>query len=79
VPGLDLKKGELNGESYIELAEKTAQLAGNVSHVAFSLRSSKDASCNYWGGMLYDVKTGKSWFNPVDEKGRFKPLEISPL
>ncbi len=79
VEGLDLARGEIDPAAYADLARRTATKCPAARFVAFSLRRSLDASRNLWGGMLFDVEAGKAHYHPVDEEGRFRPLEISPI
>ena len=79
VKGLDLSRGRLDPAAYAGLAEETAARCPGARFVAFSLRRSLDASRNLWGGMLFDVETGKAHYHPRDEEGNFAPLEIAPM
>ena len=58
--GTDVTKGELSTEAYIEVAKKLTDKFG-FDKVAITLRESRSASDNGWGGMLFEG--GKPYFS----------------
>ncbi len=58
--GTDVTKGELSSEAYVEVAKKLTDKFG-FDKVAITLRESRSASDNGWGGMLFEG--GKSFFS----------------
>lgn len=56
----DVTKGELNKESYLEVAREISETFG-CKTVAFTLRTSFSASDNGWAGMLY--RSGEAYFS----------------
>jgi 2-dehydro-3-deoxygluconokinase len=79
VEGLDLSKGEFDPAAYRDLARRVAHEYPQAKYIAFSLRQSRDASCNYWGGVLLDTAADIVHFHPSDPEAGFTPLEISPI
>jgi 2-dehydro-3-deoxygluconokinase len=58
--GTDVIKGELSTEAYVEVAKKLTDKFG-FDKVAITLRESRSASDNGWGGMLFEG--GKPYFS----------------
>ena len=74
----DVEKGFLEVERYPEVAKQIISRFPQVKIVATTLRESISATHNNWGGMLYDAKTGKSYFAPVID-GEYKPYRITSI
>ena len=58
----DVNSGKLNKQGYVEVCKKLSERFG-FKNVAITLRTSISASVNNWAGMIYDSKTGKSYFS----------------
>ena len=58
----DVTSGKLNKDGYKEVAKKLTERFG-FKKVAITLRTSISANDNLWAGMLYDGKTGESYFS----------------
>jgi len=74
----DVESGHLDIGAYPDVASQIAAQFPNVQYVAITLRESISASHNNWGAMLYDVKTAKPHFAPLDQ-GNYKPYEIRDI
>jgi 2-dehydro-3-deoxygluconokinase len=74
----DVKAGYLDTLAYAELCGKIACGYPNLSCIAFTLRESISATHNRWGGILFDVKTGKPFFAPQKD-GAYRPYEITSI
>lgn len=59
--GADVESGELDNNSYVDVARRLTDRFG-VKKVAVTLRKSMSASVNKWAGMLYDG--GRAVFSP---------------
>ena len=58
----DVTSGKLNKDGYKEVAKKLTERFG-FKKVAITLRTSLSANDNLWAGMLYDGKSGESYFS----------------
>jgi len=74
----NVEGGTLNIDGYIDVARKIVENYPNVKRVAISLRESKSATHNDWGGMLYDAASGKAYFAPIKD-GEYFPYEIKNI
>lgn len=72
----DVHSGELDIQRYPDVARQVVQQFPNVSKVAITLRESLSASHNNWGAMLYDAKSDKPFFAPLDNDGNYKSYQI---
>ena len=70
--------GKLDIDRYPEVAASIVEQFPNISKVAITLRESVSATHNNWGAMLYDKKTHKPHFAPLDN-GQYKPYEICDI
>ncbi|MDO5566605.1 MAG: sugar kinase, partial [Planctomycetia bacterium] len=75
----DTEKGKLDIARYPEVAQKVVRQFPNLQKVAITLRESISASHNNWGGMIYDAKTEKAFFAPLNEKGEYEPYPIRAI
>ena len=67
--------GKLDIDRYPEVAASIIEQFPNTSKVAITLRESVSATHNNWSAMLYDKKTHKPYFAPLND-GQYKPYEI---
>ncbi|MEN6384996.1 MAG: sugar kinase, partial [Phycisphaerales bacterium] len=74
----NVHQGKLDVKKYTDVAKKIVSEFTNISIVAITLRESISANHNNWGAMLYDVKTGKSYFAPEDN-GKYHPYKITDI
>lgn len=74
-----IEQGQLNAAGYVEVAEQLIERFPGVDKVAITLRESRSASCNGWGGMLYDRTCAKAYFAPLDGEGRYRPYAIEHI
>ncbi len=77
--GSSVESGHINAQAYQQVAAAIAKRFPNVSTVAITLRESLSATHNNWGGMLYDVKSGKAFFAPLSGEGKYQPYEIKAI
>jgi 2-dehydro-3-deoxygluconokinase len=75
----DVHAGELETSRYPDVASQVVDQFPNVSKVAITLRESLSASHNNWGAMLYDAKSGKPYFAPLDNEGNYQPYQIKNI
>lgn len=68
--------GKLNIAGYQEVAAALSGKFPKAQYVVFTLRESISADHNNWGGMLYDCKTKKANFAPLNAEGNYAPYEI---
>jgi 2-dehydro-3-deoxygluconokinase len=74
----DVEAGRLDVSKYSDVAKEIVRQFQNVNYVAITLRESISASHNNWGAMLYDAKTGETYFAPFED-GIYKPYEIRSI
>jgi 2-dehydro-3-deoxygluconokinase len=74
----DVTSGKLEIDKYPEVARKIVKQYPNVKKVAFTLRESISASHNNWGAMLYDAKSDKANFAPLNN-GAYEPYQIKNI
>ncbi|MDR1587457.1 MAG: sugar kinase [Treponema sp.] len=74
----DVQAGYIDVKAYEDLCRRIAEAYTNLSHIAFTLRESVSATYNRWGGILFDVKTGRASFSPRS-RGEYKPYEITSI
>jgi len=75
----DVNSGELDIQRYPDVARQVVQQFPNVSKVAITLRESLSASHNNWGAMLYDAKSDKPYFAPLDNDGNYNSYQIKNI
>ena len=63
---------------YTQVAKSVCSKFNTISTVAITLRESHSATYNSWGAMLYDHKTDRSYFSPLD-KDLYSPYEIRSI
>ena len=71
----DVHSGQLAIDKYPQVAREIVNQFSNVSTVAITLRESISASHNNWGAMLYDAKSDRAFFAPV-QNGDYTPYQI---
>ena len=74
----DVSKGSIDAAKYAEVAKNVSLMFNNISVVAITLRESHSATHNSWGAMLYDYKTDRSYFSPLDDN-KYSPYEIRSI
>lgn len=77
--GADVTKGHLEVQAYEHVAREIIRQFPNVSRVAITLRESRSADFNHWGGMLFDAASNTCSFAPLDESGRYAPYPITDI
>ena len=77
--GSDVQAGALVTARYPDVARQVAGQFANVSKVAITLRESFSATHNDWGAMLYDAKSDRAAFAPLDADGQYLPYEIKAI
>lgn len=75
----DVHSGLLDTSRYPEVAKQVVQQFPNVSKAAITLRESYSASHNNWGAMLYDAKSEKAYFAPLNADGNYQSYEIKNI
>jgi len=75
----DVHSGSLDTSRYPDVASQVVEMFPNVSFVAITLRESYSATHNNWGAMLYEAKTSKAFFAPLDSDGNYRPYEIKNI
>ena len=50
-----------------------------VDRIAMTLRQCRSADEHDWGAMLYDCRSGRAYFAPTDEAGRYAPYRIGRI
>lgn len=75
----DVHAGALDTARYPDVARQVVKQFPNLSKVAITLRESYSATHNNWGAMLYDAKSDKAVFAPLDAKGDYQSYEIKNI
>lgn len=75
----DVHAGALDTSRYPDVARQVVKQFPNISKVAITLRESFSATHNNWGAMLYDAKSDKAAFAPLDAKGNYRSYEIKNI
>ncbi|MBC3759217.1 sugar kinase [Hyunsoonleella sp. SJ7] len=75
----DVHAGKLDTSRYPDVARKVINQFPNVSKVAITLRESYSASHNNWGAMLFDAKSDKPFFAPLDADGNYQSYQIKNI
>ncbi|OQX29438.1 MAG: carbohydrate kinase [Spirochaeta sp. LUC14_002_19_P3] len=75
----DIETGQLNQQAYVKVAEQIVRHFPNIRIAATTLRESISASHNNWGAMLFDAKTKKAHFAPLNSQGQYAPYEIRAI
>lgn len=75
----DVHSGALDTSRYPDVARQVVAQFPNISKVAITLRESYSATHNNWGAMLYDAKSDKSAFAPLDTDGNYQSYEIKNI
>jgi 2-dehydro-3-deoxygluconokinase len=74
-----VESGKLNIDGYRDVASKLLQKFPQVKFIGITLRESVSADHNNWGGILYDCKSQKAFFAPLDADGHYAPYEIRDI
>jgi 2-dehydro-3-deoxygluconokinase len=77
--GTDVEKGQLNIAGYEQVAREITARFPNIGRVAVTLRESKSADHNNWGGMLFDARANSAVYAPLDGAGKYAPYEIRDI
>ena len=75
----DVASGKLDHLAYVGVARQITERFQQVSRVAITLRESISADHNRWGAMLYSVPGQHACFAPRDERGNYRPYEITHI
>ena len=75
----DVHSGDLDTSRYPDVAKQVIEQFSNVSMVAITLRESLSATHNNWGAMLYDGKSQKAHFAPLDKELNYEPYKIKNI
>ena len=75
----DVTRGQLEVDSYQQVARAIVQRYPNLSHVAITLRESISADHNNWGGMLLDVASDQCHLAPVSSEGQYQPYQVHDI
>lgn len=73
-----VSKGAIDATKYTQVAKSVCSKFNTISTVAITLRESHSATYNSWGAMLYDHKTDRSYFSPLDQD-KYSPYEIRSI
>lgn len=71
----DVDAGDLDIDSYPDVARSVVAAFPSVRHVAITLRYSRSATHNDWGAMLYSAQRREACFAP-QRGGEYRPYEI---
>lgn len=74
----DAEMGRLEIASYPEVARKIASMFPNIKFVATTLRESVSADSNKWGAVLYEARSDKSHFAPIEGE-KYSPYAITDI
>lgn len=74
-----VESAKLNTQGYAEVAGRLSDLFPKAGFIAITLRESISADHNNWGAMLFDSKSRKPFFAPLDENGCYSPYEIRDI
>ncbi len=75
----DVTRGQLEVESYQQVARQIAERYPNVSRVAATLRESVSADHNNWSGMLLDVASDQCFMAPLSGEGNYEPYQVTDI
>lgn len=75
----EIDAGQLNITGYSDVASQLSERFPKAKFIAITLRESISADHNNWGGMLYDCKTGKAHFAPLNAQGSYTPYRICDI
>ncbi|WP_136482011.1 sugar kinase [Cognatitamlana onchidii] len=75
----DVHAGKLDTSRYPDVARKVISQFPNVNKVAITLRESYSASHNNWGAMLFDGKSDKPFFAPLNVDGNYQSYQIKNI
>jgi 2-dehydro-3-deoxygluconokinase len=75
----DVTRGQLDVDSYQQVARSIAERYPNVSSVAITLRESISADHNNWGGMLLDVASDKCFLAPISSEEQYAPYQVHDI
>jgi len=67
--------GVVHADGYLQVAKQAAAMFPRLKTIASSLRESRSADVNFWGGMLYDVAKDQVHFAPLGD-GIYQPYEL---
>ena len=74
-----LHEGKIDFDAYTQSAGNLAAKFPQARYIAFTLRETISADSNLWGGMLYDCRTGKAFFAPLDQEGNYAPYAMRDI
>jgi 2-dehydro-3-deoxygluconokinase len=77
--GSNVAAGQIDAAAYTDVARQIVARFPNVSRVAITLRESHSADHNDWGAMLYESRSGRAHFAPLDSAGVYSPYEIRDI
>jgi 2-dehydro-3-deoxygluconokinase len=75
---VDAGAGTIEPSRYPEVARRIAERFPGARKIAITLRESVSASHNFWGGMLYDARSGVASFAPM-AGGQYRPYPIAAI
>ena len=75
----DVTSGKIDPLAYVGVARQIIERFHSVSRVAITLRESISADHNRWGAMLYSAGGSQAVFAPIDERGNYRPYEITHI
>jgi 2-dehydro-3-deoxygluconokinase len=75
----DVHSGQLDTSRYPDVARQVVAQFPNVTRVAITLRESLSASHNNWGAMLYDSKSDRASFAPLNVEGKYESYKIKNI
>ena len=77
--GSSVESGKIDIGGYSEVARKLGERFPKSSWIAITLRESRSADHNNWGGMLYEKASGRTFFAPLNQAGEYSPCEIHDI
>ena len=75
----DVTRGQLEVDSYQQVARRVAERYPNLSRVAVTLRESVSADHNNWSGMLLDVASDQCFLAPLSGEGNYEPYQVNDI
>lgn len=75
---VNVDAGIIDPARYPEVAARIAERFPRARKIAFTLRESVSATHNDWGGMLFDVASGRAVFAPLSD-GVYRPYPITSI
>jgi 2-dehydro-3-deoxygluconokinase len=77
--GTAVDEGRIDAAAYVQVAAAIHARFPQLGHVAITLRESRSADDNGWGGMLFEAASGRAFFAPLDAQGRYAPYAIRDI